>query len=94
MSQSFEVDVLICGVPILDGGVDEDGMDGALENGLVMARSERGPARDAGAGDDFRVLKLGVRAGAGAGEGVAAGVSSRVSPHATSIVGTGKKNLL
>ena len=58
---------------------------------MVIDRSGRGPARETGAGGDFRVLKLGVRGGAGAGEGVAAGVSSRVSPHATSIVGSGNK---
>ena len=95
MSQSFEVDVLIGGVPILDGGADDDGMDGAAVCNLVIVRSGRGPAREAGAGGDFRVLKLGVRTGAGVGtgEGVAAGVSSRVSPQATSIVGSGKKML-
>lgn len=93
VSQSFEVDVLIGGVPILDDGADEDGMDGAVECNLVIVRSGRGPAREASAGGDFRVLKLGVRAGAGVGtgEGVAAGVSSKVSPQVTSIVGSGKK---
>ena len=86
VSQSFEIDVLICGVPILDGAADEDGMDAAGEGDLVIVRSGRGPARETGAGGDFRVLKLGVRPAGG----VAAGVSSRVSPQATSIVGSGK----
>ena len=89
-SQSFEVEVPICGVPILDGGADEDGMDAAGEGDLVIVVSGRGLARVAGAGADFRVLKFGVRARVGAGEGVVAGVSSKVSPHCTSIVGSGK----
>jgi len=89
VSQSFEVEVRICGVPILDGAADEDGMDAGVEGDLAV-RSGRYPAREAGAGGDFRVLKLGVRAGVGAGEGVAADVSSRVSPQATSIAGSGK----
>jgi len=67
-------------------------MDAGVDGGLVIFRSGRGPGSEAGVGDDFRVLKLGVRAGVGvgAGEGVVAGVSSRVSPHATSIVGSGR----
>jgi hypothetical protein len=88
-SQSFEVEVVICGVPILDGGADEDGMDAAGEDDLVMIELRRGLARDAGAGGDFWVLRFGVRAGAGAG-GLVTGVSSKVSPHAMSIVGSGK----
>jgi len=89
VSQSFEVDVRIWGVPILDGAADEDGMDAGVEGDLVV-RSGRYPARETGTGRDFWELKLGVRAGVGAGEGVAAGVSSRVSPQATSFAGSGK----
>ena len=65
-------------------------MDAAGEGDLAIVRYGRGPASETGAGGDFRVLKLGVRAGEGAGEGVAAGVSSSVSPQATSIIGSGK----
>jgi len=83
-SQSFEVEVLICGVPILDGGADDDGIEAAGEGDLVIVESGRGLGRNAGAGGDFWVLKFGVRARAG----VVAGVSSKVSPHATSIVGS------
>ena len=88
-SQSFEVEVLICGVPILDGGADEDGMDAAGEGELVILALGRGLARVAGGGGDFWVLRFGVRAQVGAGEGAVVGVSSNVSPHGTSIVVSG-----
>ena len=88
VSQSVGRDVLICGVPIREGGADDDGMDATEEGDLVIAGSWRVLARGAGAGDDFWVLRFGMRAGAGAG--VVAGVSSKVSPHAMSIVGSWK----
>jgi hypothetical protein len=68
-------------------------MDADGEGGLVMVVSERSLAREVGAGDGFWVLRFAVRAGAGVGAGegvVVAGISSKVSPHATSIVGSGK----